>query len=182
MARPGLDSGRKSGYSLPDKMGLRIVVRLAVTTVTGLMLAIGLWSCTPKPRPGLTIEDVKTTLLDAKTGRIEAGSYGWATLFKLRLADTTVKGNSARGLVEVSAEQNVFDVKHILTARLALNYTWQDNGWRLGSIEPVKNWKEHIVDPARMYESDSESDSSAIQQLQRTRKAVRRQLDGIPTP
>jgi hypothetical protein len=148
--------------------------------VACLWLSVLVLSCAKKP--AIDRDLVIAGLTDSKTGKVNAGDLGWATMTDLRIEEPEVQGNKAIVLARVKAEQDKQDVLYKLSATLRLRYEWERRTWVLKKLDEITPWVARGPREPRPYtqEMDEGGDSAAIQGLLKAKKLIRRQLNEIP--
>jgi hypothetical protein len=91
-------------------------------------------------RPGITADNVKSSLIDPKTGKVHAGNLGLADLSSVLILDNRTQGDRAVVEVDVKATQNVMDEHYDLSAQLRLSYVWGRSGWELMNTQQLRQW------------------------------------------
>lgn len=147
-----------------------------------LLLLLAAASCGTK-KPEITQDRVVGDLTDRNTGKVSISDLGWAELTRVRILSREVSGNQASVLVDAEASRVHFGVSYGLSARLRLNYEWKGRGWQLKQSQEVRRWTERARadrDLEKRPAPETESDSGAIEQLQKAKKSARRNLWSIP--
>ena len=151
-------------------------------------LAAGLWLCVLvidcAKKPPIDSDLVIASLSDAKTGKLQAGSLGWADLSRVEIQDNKTQGNKAVVLVDVKAAQNVMGTLYNLSAQLRLHYEWGRSGWELRSTDETRKWVAHGPGQPKPYTQgmDQGGDSGAIQNLMKAHRKAQGSIYSIPMP